>query len=65
MEVQNWTLRNTQEREDRINRLRAKLKASNRKVETIHGVPTTAGIFDAALIALERELDQELANKKD
>lgn len=64
MEVQNWTLRNTDEREATINRLRAKLKASNRKVETIHGIPTTAGIFDHALAALERELDQELADKK-
>lgn len=59
MQVINWTLRNTEEREALIERLRIKLKNSGRKVETIHGVVQTASILDEALKALERELDQE------
>lgn len=43
-----------------MERLRAHIKASGRKVETIHGVPTTAGIMDEAL----KELDKQLSKQK-
>lgn len=60
MEVANWTLRNTNERDAIIKRLREKLQLSGRKVDTIHGVVSTASVFDEALKALEKELDKEL-----
>ena len=54
-----WTIRRTDERERLIEALRALLKSSGREVETIHGTVTTAAIFDEALRALEKELEQE------
>lgn len=63
MEVTNWTLRNTEERDALIKRLREKLKKSGRKVDTIHGVVSTASVFDEALKALEKELDEQESRK--
>ena len=63
MENNAWTLRYSDYRKSLIERLREKLKLAGRKVDTIHGVVTNASVFDHALEALERELDQELHNK--
>lgn len=63
MDNKAWTLRFTPDREKLIERLRTKLKAAGRKVDTIHGVVTNASVFEHALKALERELDQELDSK--
>ncbi|MEO8610120.1 MAG: hypothetical protein ABI690_19655 [Chloroflexota bacterium] len=54
-----WNLRRTPQRDKLIESLRGKLAQSGRTVETIHGVVTTAAIFDEGLKALERELDAE------
>jgi hypothetical protein len=40
-----------------MERLRIKLLQSGRPVETIHGVPTTAGIVEEGLKELEKVLD--------
>lgn len=64
MDNRAWTLRYTSERDELVERLRMKLKQAGRKVDTIHGVITNASVFDEALKALEKELDQELPNPK-
>lgn len=53
-----WNIRRTDEREAIMERLRQKLGASGREVETIHGVVTTTAIFDEALKELEKALDK-------
>jgi hypothetical protein len=55
-----YTLRRTSERDELIERLRSKIKASGREVETIHGVPTTAGIMDTALKELDKQLSKQV-----
>jgi len=60
MENKSWTLRFTPDRHELIERLREKLKQAGREVETVHGVVSNASVFDAALTALERELDTEI-----
>jgi hypothetical protein len=64
MEEQSWTLRYNPERKEIIERLRIKLRKAGREVHTIHGVVTNATLFDAALAALEKELDQEITVKR-
>ncbi len=54
-----YGLRITDWRAETIERLRRRLGASGRDVETIHGMATTSGIIDEALKALEKELDKE------
>lgn len=54
-----FTIRRTTEREALIERLRAKIKNSGRVVETIHGVPTTAGIVEEALKELDKQLSKQ------
>jgi hypothetical protein len=63
MDNRSWTLRFTADREKLIESLRVKLRDTNRKVDTIHGVVTNASVFDEALKALEKELDEELLNQ--
>ncbi len=57
MDNRNYTIRRTDERETIIERLRDKLTHSGRKLETIHGIVTTAAIFDEALKELEKSLE--------
>lgn len=60
MENKAFALRYTPARGELVERLRVKLKAVGRQVETLHGVVTNAYVLDEALKALERELDKEL-----
>lgn len=64
MDNKGWTLRFTPSRHEVIERLRKKLKLANRQVETVHDVVSNASVFDAALAALERELDSEINSQK-
>jgi len=64
VENKTWTLRYTPGRGEIIERLREKLKKAGRKVETVHGVVSNSSVFDAALAALERELDAEINSPK-
>lgn len=59
-----WNIRRTDDRDEIMERLRVKLAASGRPVETIHGVVTTTSIFDEALKELEKALDKEAAKAK-
>lgn len=61
MENHAWTLRYSDERKEIIERLRLKLVQAKRTVDKVHGVVTNSSVFDEALKALERELDQELS----
>jgi hypothetical protein len=54
-----FTIRRTTQREELIERLRVKIKNSGREVETIHGVPTTAGIVEEALKELDKQLSKQ------
>jgi hypothetical protein len=54
----NWTIRRTPERDQLLARVRAKINQSGRQVETIHGVPTTAGIVEEALKELDKQLSK-------
>jgi hypothetical protein len=62
MDNSSWTLKHTEERFLLISRLREKLAASGRPVGRVHGIVSTASVFDEALKALERELDAEQRN---
>lgn len=59
MEMKNWTVRRTKERDALMQRVREKLKESGREVETIYDTPTTAAVIDEALKALDKELSKE------
>jgi hypothetical protein len=63
MSDKNWTVRRTAERDELMEGLRAKLLASGRAVETIHGVPTTAGVIEEALKELDKVLSKQSAKK--
>lgn len=59
----NWTIRRTAEREVLVEKLRAQLKISGRKVETMYDTVTTSAIFDEALKELEKALERDSRSK--